>query len=784
MIKKENKKPIAISQIVLLVISMFAISWMIGSSVEVVSATDQICTPGEKKCVGNSVEQCSQDGSSWIVAIQCTNGCENGVCKEETNNNNNGDALLDAGASAAAGEATNLLNNRQTTSSGTPSVGSETNLPSAETNSGFFKGVFGEWGKFFTGNYDTASGVTNFGTWSKVGYGFKAFATALATTYLIQQILTWAGGSARNIDGATTAGLIGGLGAATVVTVLVVCGVTGPPGWIVAAVTAVFAGMWVLFGWQTYSQEVFNYQTQIWQPVFGGAKCDECNKLEYGCNEYQCHSYGQDCALTNKGTTEEECIWQNPGDSQPPLITPLEEVLPNYPDSDFRYIPLNVAASPGERGVEIVYGGGECLPAFTAITLGIHTDEAAHCKIDIERQSSPQPEEAFENMISFMNEGSLNVENHTLYLPSSVNPTSEALLALGLSTENGEEKEFFMRCQDTNGNINPLDYIIKFCIDQTPDRTAPDILSTNYLQNVPNYIPASNTTAVLEVYTDEPADCKWDFVDTSYNEMGYNMSDCSSDITDFLDSGLGIYGCTGEITGIERGTNHFFIRCKDKPWLAENNATRIANRESYTLDLIGTNALVITSVKPDNELIRGGLEEVPFDITVTTELGAREGYAKCYYNEGNGFNQFYNNGNLGYAYSHIQRLRRVAGNYTYGIECRDEAGNVAQTSINFKVETDTQEPSVVRVYRDGEYLKIITDEKAKCVYSNVNCVYDYDVDGLEMTSESGDFDTVHYTEWNTESDLYIKCEDEFGNRPVSNQCSIIVRPFEVPELKA
>lgn len=777
-LKIKGKKTIALTQIVLLIVSLFAICWMIGSSVEVVSASDQ-CDPGEKRCIGKSVEQCSEDGTSWTVVTQCTDRCENGVCTQsETNNNDNGNDLLNVGGGAIVNEAVDQIGNRITTSSATPTTSGGA-LPAAETSSGFFKGVFGEWGKFFTGNYDLAQ----MGAWSKVGYGFKAFATALATTYLIEQILTWAGGSERNIAGATTAALVGGLGAATVVTILVVCGVSGPPGWIVAAVTAVFAGLWILFGWQTYSQEVFNYQTQIWQPVTGGEKCSLCNQLEYGCNEYQCHSYGQDCVLTNKGTNEEKCIWQNPGDSQPPLIMPIEEVLPNYPNSDFSYIPLDITASPGERGVEIVYNNEECLPAFTSITLGIETDEVSHCKVDIERQNSSIPEEAYENMISFMNEGSLNVINHTLYLPSSVNPSSEALLALGLSAENGEEKEFFMRCQDTNGNINPLDYIIKFCIDQSPDTTAPRISGTNYLPNSPNYIPYNSTSAVLEVYTDEPADCRWDFFDTTYNEMEYNMSDCSSDITDFLNPNLGLYGCSGEISGIERGTNNFYIRCKDKPWLDESDVSRYANRESYPLSLIGTEALVITSAEPDGELIRGGLEEVPFDITVTTALGAREGYAKCYYNQGNGYNQFYNNGNTNYTYSHIQRLRRVSGNYTYDIECRDEAGNVAQTSINFRVETDIQEPSVVRVYREDNYLKIVTSENSKCVYSDVDCVYDFDTDGLPMTSESGDYDTVHYTEWKTGEDLYIKCEDDYGNRPISNQCSIIVRPFEVPELK-
>jgi hypothetical protein len=37
----------------------------------------------------------------------------------------------------------------------------------------------------------------------------------------------------------------------------------------------------------------------------------------------------------------------------------------------------------------------------------------------------------------------------------------------------------------------------------------------------------------------------------------------------------------------------------------------------------------------------------------------------------------------------------------------------------------------------------------------------------------------YYTEWNINSDFYIKCEDDYGNQPLPNQCSIIARPFEI-----
>ena len=39
-------------------------------------------------------------------------------------------------------------------------------------------------------------------------------------------------------------------------------------------------------------------------------------------------------------------------------------------------------------------------------------------------------------------------------------------------------------------------------------------------------------------------------------------------------------------------------------------------------------------------------------------------------------------------------------------------------------------------------------------------------------------DVDHFIEWNPEKTYYVKCEDEFANRPNPDQCSIIVKPFK------
>ena len=43
--------------------------------------------------------------------------------------------------------------------------------------------------------------------------------------------------------------------------------------------------------------------------------------------------------------------------------------------------------------------------------------------------------------------------------------------------------------------------------------------------------------------------------------------------------------------------------------------------------------------------------------------------------------------------------------------------------------------------------------------------------------------TDHVAEWQTDTNYYVRCSDEYGNLPLSNRCSMIVRPYDVIEQK-
>lgn len=507
----------------------------------------------------------------------------------------------------------------------------------------------------------------------------------------------------------------------------------------------------------------YKFTCYPWDAPTGGANCQKCNTGNFPCTEYQCRSLGQGCALVNKGTGEELCVWNNSRDVTPPVIQPWIDVLTN----GYRYIPDN-AISPPDRGVKIVpqNNNSGCIEAFTPITFGITLDEPAKCQLDISNQASFGDATAF-----YFNGSSTSKMNHS----QTIDIASPASLAAeNITLQNGGLFTLYAKCQDANGNSNTGNFVFKFCVNQGPDTTPPSIVTTSIVNGNPI---AFNTTAVnLSVYVNEPATCKWSQTDQSYNSMENNMS-CST--SSMQVNAQGLYPCSTTLTGLKNSVNNdFYFRCKDQPWLAgtANDSQRNVNSQSYKFTLKGTQPLVITSVGPTGT-IKDSTNVIKVTINATTSAGYNEGAAICSFSDtgNNGsYIQFFNTG----TYKHSQDLFLSPGNYTYYISCNDLGGNTDTNTTSFTVESDTSPPIVVRAYHDGNYLKIITDEKSRCVYgtsSSTGCNYLYG-DGISMQSVE---DTVNQVAWNPDKVFYIKCADSFGNQPLPNECSIIASPFTV-----
>lgn len=532
-------------------------------------------------------------------------------------------------------------------------------------------------------------------------------------------------------------------------------------------------------------QKLVTFECVPWQPDTGGNNCDKCNKQGIlPCSEYQCRSLGQGCELLNEPDSAEAlCVWVDRGDSEYPTIRALDSALI---DDEYEYRLQKTGISPPDRGAVIKYTGTEettsmkigdettkCVPAFTPLRFGITTfdkdddeGEPAVCKIDSVRKQN------FDEMDFYMDGSSTFKYNHTQTLSL---PGPDALAEEGIEiTSEGGIQEFYIRCRDANGNSNPATFVFKFCVDEGPDETPPEIVTTDLINNMP--FAYGQESININVYINEPVPedngCRWSHSDQAYENMEGEM-DCSQGniLTDMNTQGL--FTCATTLDGLKDGVkNRFYFRCQDK---AEN-----VNTDSYEFILLGSQPLVIDSVSPNKTTVKDSTDPVKVTIEVKTSAGYKQGEATCYYKKGDeeekDYAQF--SDTISHQHFHDLWLKGESGgkSYAYDIKCIDLGGNADSSAISFEVETDIEAPIVVRAYHEGTSLKIVTNEKAECVYDVTSCNYAFD-DGISMTST--DDGISHFTDWNTKLNFYIKCRDQYGKQPNQETCSIAVRPLQI-----
>ena len=508
-------------------------------------------------------------------------------------------------------------------------------------------------------------------------------------------------------------------------------------------------------------KEIVTFECNSWQPATGGSKCEECNKQSIlPCSEYQCKSLGQACELLNKGTSEERCTWVNRKDVDRPIIKPWSEVL----SEGYKYVE-DKAISPPDRGVKIVNTKTKdgCVKAFTPLSFGITVNEPSMCKLDY------LPTKKIDDMRFNFGGSNLFRYNHTQIL-SLPGPTAEENGSVVI--QNDGNYNLFVKCKDANGNENLENFVFKFCVEKGPDTTAPLIITTNLLNGMP--IGFNQSSVDVELYVNEPASCKWSHKDQAYDKMEENFN-CAGNAVEM--NAQMLYTCKTTLTGLKNAeANDFYFRCKDQPSMPEND--RNVNQQSTKFTLMGTRPLIIDWVKP-NGTIKDATNSIKVTLEAQTSQGYKSGEATCYYSESeedDSYIMFFNT-NVAGTNKHSQELYLGAGSYKYYIKCLDLGGNADIKTVEFKVESDTQAPSVVRIYKEENYLKIITNEEAECVYSKNSCSYTYE-DGIKMTTVDK---TKQFAEWNTNFNYYIKCKDKYGNQPMPSVCNIVARPTQVFE---
>jgi hypothetical protein len=523
-------------------------------------------------------------------------------------------------------------------------------------------------------------------------------------------------------------------------------------GWAILPGVGVAAAIFLLTYKKPVEQKV-EFNCLPWQAPIGGRDCELCNKLSE-CSEYTCKSLGQACGIINPGTSSQKCVWLNPYDTQSPLVS-IRDISKGY-----KSIP-DQAVRPPATGVEVITDSGlsvdnaDCIKAFFPLEFTISTNEPSQCKLDYQLKN-------FSEMSFYVGADSLFAYNHTEKLslpgPDTVNKLAPELHNDGIYT-------LYVRCQDANGNLNVNPFSVKFCVEKGPDTTPPYIVNVSIPSGSPiNY---NRTTIPIEVYVNEPSECKWSSQDIGYDSMEHTMN-CDSDIWDM--NGNEVYTCRTTLSGLEsRKENNYYFKCKDQPW---ETSARNTMSESYSYTLIGTQPLNIISVGP-NETIYGGTDSIPVYLTINTDNGYNNGEAICYYSpsivpvKDNNWIEFFETKTN----QHKQRQDLVTGNYIYYFKCVDLGGNAVYNSTSFRVQTDKQAPAVVRVYKESSQLKIITSKKSDCSYSLKDCNFEID-SGIKMTST--DY-LSHTADWKLNQNYNIRCKDKYGNQPDPNTCSIVVK---------
>ena len=472
-----------------------------------------------------------------------------------------------------------------------------------------------------------------------------------------------------------------------------------------------------------------------WKAPTNSKDCAKCNpddanapdwRKDKVCSEYTCKSLGSSCVLLNEGTGNDTCVSQNPRDVTPPKISVWPDGLGIYKDK--------IASTP--QG----YKYNDIIPAFTLFPMAVKTDEPATCKASLNSSAR------FKDIDGYFG---VSIYDYNHLVVGSI-PNTYAMDQNGtLIPMPGQSYTLYIRCQDSLGNENLAPFTIRYTIQQGPDVTPPVVEGTNIIDG--SYVQYGVNQTDIELYLNEPAECRWSQQDQDYNKMENKLT-CKNTPNTFS-----LYPCTDTLKPvIDQIINKFYFRCKDQPKVEEKN--RIVNEKSFTLTLRGSYPLELVSIAPS-----GTIYTRNFTLKVDTKKGATfDGKAYCYYGDTNDIN--YMNIFFKTNSSHHEQVlspERSSRNYTFYVTCIDYGGNFVSNKTTITMLQDTEAPFVVSVYKDESYtpahLTLILNEVADCQYK-IGKDFTYG-DGILMAADSVVQDAIY----NEGATYYIKCMDASNN---------------------
>ncbi len=563
---------------------------------------------------------------------------------------------------------------------------------------------------------------------------------------IVYNHLLAAGAAGGALVGLAVAGKAGAAGS----TIAAAAPVLAIVGIVIIVVVIIVIIIFMALGIGKVKKITVTFTCKPWQAPNGGKDCSKCGQDGFPCSKYACQSLGQTCQYINEETENPECIAIEQNDSAPPVIRAMKELLPEGYSSEENELGVKIKSSESDGCIK---------ETFQAIPFGIQLNEPGQCRMEFNHTNS------WDEMEFDLAGRSMYLKNHSLPI---IVPSLESLGLEGIDPKEKSDFNIYVRCQDKLGNINEREFNINFCIKQGPD-TTPAIV----VEKDPSEALAFNATQVnATVYTNEPAECRWDTSDTAYNLMGSSFA-CETDIEDRKLFG---WPCNS-VLPISNSDSTFYVRCLDQPWLKDSNeSARNPNRESYELKFKKSSSLLkIASIKPNNESINVATEPTSITLEVKTS-GGLDGTATCSYQIGSsGFIEFRHT----LTETHKQVLETLlSGEVEIPVRCEDLAGNVAESKAEFSIKIDAESPRVSRIYGQEGNLIVVTNEEAKCYYSLDNkeqCLFD--INNETISFEMSGAGLSHSSSFTGKDKYYIKCRDNLGNYPGS--CSAIVKEGKI-----
>lgn len=324
----------------------------------------------------------------------------------------------------------------------------------------------------------------------------------------------------------------------------------------------------------------------LWQPPINSQDCGICN--DGICSEYRCRSLDQNCVYTEENGFS-KC--------EKKLVSGTIPIIDFVTDVKYEAGKMEIAGRQ-INGFEII----DKLPPYQQLIFKIETSIPTKCKITY------MPELSFTETpaIWFGEPKFETVHNVTFRLPDKifipdklynnldVKSLSEffdlivdnddklekyfgrvfmtiaekmsdklstreylrQLLKLTVSGIDNNTYHTFIRCSDEAGNENKEPMYLKFTIDDAYIDTQPPKLLLEFPKNNSQL----NTEEYnLSIFLDEPAECRYSYIDKPYMVME-NKFDCETSRMRMSSVASGSYECKAN-----PGEKSLYVRCKDNP---------------------------------------------------------------------------------------------------------------------------------------------------------------------------------------------------------------------------